>query len=284
VRLARIVIVVSLVACITPVASSADPESVIREALAAAESIPNQALALIDLAWPDEPGDPSVAARAKEMIIDFGEAGIPHLRAAIPTARPEHQGEIVRAFIAAKRQMTSRIPADYYPGLEEAVWFGSEDARISALPELAAGRYSLAVLTIEDAAYETPRLLPLCIETLGKIGDDRARFFLEKHLQEGKGEVQDLAAQALASIGARAMLPLKAALRSDRRSVREAAARAFVPVAEPDDASALSEYAASHPRDDPETLRRVHEATVMLEKIREAKEAAEASSASPENP
>lgn len=265
-------------------AAASDPETVVREALAAAESIPRQAETLIDLAWPDRPSDPRVAAHARKTIVEFGEAGLPYLRRALRTVPREHQENLVWAIVEAYRTVATRIPVDYLPALEEAVWFGTEGARRAAIPELGRLRHVPSLLTIIDAAHENPALAPLCIDALGKIGDERARFYLERQLQEGKGDLPALAAAALASIGKKAILPLKAALGADRRIVREAAARAFVGVASPDDVSALAEYAARHAGDDPETMRRVREATVMLEKLREAREAAEAASSAPEEP
>lgn len=283
-RLVSTIIAFLLLAAPTLAATPTDPETVVRDAMAAAHDIPRQADALVRLAWPADSGDPAVASRARQEIVGFGESGLPALRAAIRKVHPEQQGDLVRAFIEARRAMTARIPADFLPGLEEAVWFGSEDARRTAIPELGRHRYSPAILTIMDAAHESSALLSVCMDALGKIGDERARFFLEKQLNEGKGETVAQAASALAAIGSRALLPLKAALRSDRRMVREAAARAFVRIAGPDDSSALAEYAATHTGDDATVLRSVHEATVMLEKLREAQEAAEAAGAETPRP
>ena len=261
-----------------------DPEKVIRDAMAEAVQIPRQAVALIHLAWPAEPGDSAVAARARAEVVGFGEIGIPFLRTAITQVKPQQQADLVKAFIEAYRRVPSGMPPDYLAGLEQAAWFGSEEARRVAIVELARYRYRQALLTIMDSAYEFPDLLPLCIYALGKIGDDRARFFLEKHLNEGKAGVSEQAAIGLAQIGGRALLPLKAALRSGNRSLRQIGARALLPVAGVDDISSLHEYVASHPSDNPETLRAVREATIMLEKIREATEAAASASSSQSHP
>lgn len=265
-------------------ATAADPESVVRDAMAAAGDIPAQAAALARLAWSDAPGDPAVAAFARAKLVGFGAFALPILRASLHTVPPAAQLDVVHALIEATATLQGKMPPDYLPALEEAAWFGSEDVRRVAIPQLARYRYVIALLTIVDSAYEMPSLAPLCIESLGQLGDDRARFFLEKQMHEGKGEIPGLAATALARIGARALLPLKGGLRSDRRIVREAAARAFVPVAGPEDASALYEYAADHRSDDAGTVRAAQEAAIMLQKIQEAKEAAEASSSSEEGP
>lgn len=259
-----------------------NPEQVIRDAMAEAVQIPRQAVALIQLAWPAEPGDPAVSVRARAEIVGFGEIAIPFLRNAITQVKPQQQADLVRALVEAYRRVPSGMPPDYLPGLERAAWFGTQEARLLAIAELARYRYRQAIVTIMDASYEFPSLLPACIDALGRIGDDRARFFLEKHLNEGKAGVSEQAAVALAQIGGRALLPLKAALRSGNRALRQIGARGLLPVAGVDDISALHEYAASHPNDDPGTLRAVREATIMLEKIREAKEAADSASSSSE--
>lgn len=257
---------------------AADAESVVGDALAAAGEIPAQAAALADLAWGRAPADPEVAAFARKKLVEFGALALPTLRANLLEVRPVAQADVLRALLEAQATVRGKVPPEYMAALEEAAWFGTEETRRVAIPELARYRYVFALLTIVDAAYEMPSLAPLCIEALGQLGDDRARFFLEKQMQEGKGEIPSLAATALARLGARALLPLKAGMRSDRRVVRESAARAFVPVAGPEDASALHEYAAEHRSDDAATVRMVQEAAVMLQKIQEAKEAAESSS------
>lgn len=257
---------------------AADPEQVVRDALAAALEIPKQAAALVRLAWPSGTGDPGVAAVARRELVGFSAHAIPAIRAALAKLPAEHQADAVLAMEEAFRLVTGPIPADYPVAIEEAIWFGSEGAKAAALPEAARLRYNPAVNTIIDAAREFPALVPQCIETLGAIHDDRARFFLERQLQEGKGAIPDAAAAALARIGQRSLLPLKAALRSDRRSVRESAARAFLPVATVDDLSALNEYVADHPKDDPATVRAVKQVAAVLEKVREAKDASTAAS------
>ena len=264
-------------------AERVDPDRVITDALAqAGEEIPKQCQALVRLAWPDKPGAPEIAARARAELVAFGERAIPTLRFAVRRVKPKDQEDVVRTSIEAFRQMTSRVPPDYLPGLEEAVWFGSEEAKGVAIRELARFRYRGAVLTIIDAAYEFPALGPISVEALGRIGDERGRFFLEKVLNEGKPGVAEPAAISLAQIGGRALLPLKAALRADRRAVRVAAARALLPVARVEDLSSLFEYLEAHASDDPVTAEALRQAAIMLEKQRQAQEAAAAASSAPE--
>jgi len=264
-------------------AEPVDAERLIVEAVTKAGEEPSkQVQALARLAWPDTPLAPQLCARARAEIVAYGERAISPLRVAFGKVKPSDQEDLVRAYIEAFRQMSARIPPDYLPGLEAMVWYGVEGAKRVAIPEIARFRYRGAILTIMDAAAEIPALLPLAAEALGRIGDDRARFFLEKILNEGKPESAEPAAMALAQIGGRALLPLKAGLSAEGRSVRLAAARALLPVARVEDLSALFEYLEAHPDDDPATVQALRQAVIMLDKQRQAQEAAAASSSAPE--
>jgi len=257
--------------------AAADPEQIVADAMAKDPAIPAQARALIELAWPKQGGgDPAVRALARQRIVEFSAFAINPLRAEFRKIPAADQEDAARALVEAFRSIPGGPNSDYPLAVEEAIWYGSEGAKRVAIPEAGRLKNRLSVLTILDAAQEFPALTSTAMKALGDIGDDRARFFLERQLQEGKGEIPGEAARALAQIGQRAVLPLKSALRSDRRSVREAAARAFIPVATLDDLSALHEYATEHPKDDPGTVRAVREVAATLEKIREAREAATA--------
>ncbi len=265
-------------------ADPVDPDRVITETLAqAGEEISKQCQALVRLAWPDAPGvAPEISARARAELVAFGERAITTLRISVRKVKPQYQADLVRTYIEAFRQMSSRMPPDYLAGLEEAVWFGSEEAKRIAVPELARFRYRPALLTIIDAAHEVPALNQVCIEALGRIGDERARFFLEKALNDGTPGAAEAAAVSLAQIGGRALLPLKAALRADSRLVRLSAARALLPVARVEDLSSLFEYLEEHSRDDPGTSEAIRQAAIMLDKQRQAQEASAAASSAPE--
>jgi HEAT repeat protein len=129
-----------------------------------------------------------------------------------------------------------------------------------------------------DSAIEDPSLAPDVIRALGAIGDDRARFYLERMLHEGGAGNREEAAVALARLGGRAMSPLRDAVRSDDRDVRLAAVRAILPVASPDDLTALYVYLTDHADDDPATSQSIRAAAAMIEEALEAREAAEGAS------
>ncbi len=268
----------------SPPATQVDAESVVLDALSKASDVPGQAAAIIALAWPRIDGDPAVAVRARQEIAGFGELGIPYLRKAIRSVHPRHQADVARALLEAHRQVYAGVPPEYPPALEEAAWFGTEEARRVVIPEIARMGFVSAILTIMDAGTENPALLPLCIDALGTLRSDRSRFFLEAHLNAGKDEIPALAASALARIGGRALLPLKAALRSDRKTVRVTAARSLLSVAGMDDVSALAEYVATYPDDDPATVEAVRTRSAELERVRRASEASQSADSAPPKP
>ena len=195
----------------------------------------------------------------------YGEYAIPALRRAVTSVRPDQQEEVVWALTRAFLNMESGLPAEYLLGLEEATWFGTREARLRAIPELGRHRYRPSLLTIVDAAYEDAELVPTAIESLGMMGDARARFFLEKMMLEGPPDARGQAAAALARIGGEALRPLKIATRSDDPGVRLVAIQGLLPVATIDDISTLHEYVYNHPQDDPGILEAVRASALMLE-------------------
>lgn len=234
---------------------------------AAGSSIPGQVEALAKLAWPVQDGDPEVSELARLTLVDYQVHALPSIRAAIRWVRPEQQASVVSTLVAAYYRIGYGQNGDFLAGLNEAVWYGTREARLVAMPELGRFRVAPALLTIIDAASEDSALVPVAIETLASIGDDRARFFLENVMLEGAPEVRGLAASALARIGDEALLPLKIAIRSDDPAVRVMAVQALLPVATVDDLSTLHDYVYTHADDDPATVEAVRASATMLEDI-----------------
>jgi hypothetical protein len=264
-------LIVALLVCGIPANASeneaVDPEAILNDAVSRAGDPRAQALALVRLAWPDEPGTPGLAEAARTRLIGYGQDALPALREGIQLVKPEHQADLVTVMIEARQLVLSGIPTGWKTGLTDIMWFGTREARLRALPELARARVGQAVLPIIDAAIEDPELLPSAIVALGKIGDRRARFFLEEVMLEGDPALRPDAAVALANIGGKAIFPLKAALRSDERSTRLNAVRALLPIATIHDLSALYSYVYAHPDDDPDTIQAVKSAVTALEKL-----------------
>ena len=262
-------------------ATRIDADNAVRAALAAAGTTTKlQAEALIRLAWPpDGQRDPAVGARARQEIVGFGPNGIGALGDAVVTVPPKYRAEVVASIIEARQYFVGPFPPEYVPALESALWFGTRDAKLLAFDELARMRDAGACLAVMDSAVEDPEILPRAIDTLGAIGDDRARFFLAEHLNKGTPAVREHAAGALARIQGRALDPLRAAIRSDNRELREMSVRALLPVANEDQLGDLYEYAAARPGDDPALLASVRDTTQQLERLLEVKRQADAADA-----
>jgi HEAT repeat protein len=284
-RFVGVIVLVLLATAGSPAVAEETLESaqkIVDETITRAGGIPKQADALARLAWPAEDGDPNVMLLARKALMAYGEYAIPTLRRAVTSVRPDQQEEVVWALTRAFLRMESGRPSEYLIGLEEAAWFGSRGARLQAIPELGRHRYRPSLLTMVDAAYEDPELIPTVIEALGMMGDPRARFFLEKMMLEGPPEIRGQAAAALSRIGGTALFPLKLAIRSDDPDVRLVAIQALLPVATIDDISTLHEYVYNHPEDDPGILEAVRASALMLEEALARQAEADSASAQSE--
>jgi len=245
--------------------NESDAERQVYEAMARAPNIERQASNLARLAWPDDDGDEEVAAAARRILVGFRGQGMAALRKSVRRVNPEDQADVVRAILEARDGIEAGIPPDLLPALEEAVWYGTRDARAIAIPELARYGARPALLTIIDAAYEDAELIAIAVDAVGMIGDARARFFLDEQLNTGGPGIPEKAAVALARIGGKALDPLKNAMRSDDQELRQLAVRALLPFAGVEDLSALYEYTYRHGDDDAELVDAVRQSTVVLE-------------------
>ena len=261
---------------------TARADQVVVQALAEAGSdIPAQAELLARLAWDND--DAEVAAAARSMLVDYKAHGIPAMRAAIRWVEPELQGDVVAALIESRDRIEAGRPEEFLVALDEAIWFGTREARRLAIPQAARFGLRSTLLPMVDAALEDPELVPITVRALAIMRDERARFFLEEQLLHGEGKLRYDAALALARIGNQAVEPLRRGLQSDVEEVRLAAVQALLPIATLQDLSALYEYYGDHPDDDPQTRERVRETAARLEQLLQAQQAADAASAEPEN-
>ncbi|HEX5044215.1 MAG TPA: HEAT repeat domain-containing protein [Candidatus Polarisedimenticolaceae bacterium] len=266
-------------------AQATDPtaaQKMVEDAKARAVAIPAQVDALVALAFPSTPSDPAVREAARNELVVFGEHAITPLAAAVPRVTPENRVHVVKTMMAAFRRLSYGLPPDYLPGIEAGIWFGDHATRELAIPELARFRQRGATLTLVDAATEDPSLAGLAVRAMGEIGDPRARFWLETQLRGGDPALRADAAVALSRIGGPALVSLKDAMKSEDRALRETACRALLPVAGLDDITALHEYAAAFPEDDPALVEAVRTAAAMLEEALAARQ--ENDSASPPTP
>jgi hypothetical protein len=236
-----------------------------------AQAIPGQARALAGFAWPAD-GAATLEAQvlARDELVGFAGHGTEALHEKLEQAAPVHQADVVAALIQAQRRITSGIAPDLLPALDEAVWFGSIEAKRLAMQQLARFGYRSSVLTIIDAARAHPQLVPTAVRALGRLADPRARRYLGEVLEHGHARERRLAAEALVAIGDLALDVLREATRSATSDVRTTAVRALVPHTGLDDLTVLHEYVARHgAEDDPAVVALVRERAELLEGLLE---------------
>ena len=125
----------------------------------------------------------------------------------------------------------------------------------------------ILLLSVIDSAYEHPQLTPVVIETIERIGDDRARFFLAEQMEKGSTRNRGLAARAMATIGGQCTQYLQAWALSEEPELRETALRALLPRTTIGDLTTLYEYVAMFPDDDPTLLAELRSRAQVLEEI-----------------
>jgi len=243
-----------------------EPRQVVQEALRGAKDIPEQATLLTGLAWPEDLDSvpAPVRAAARDLLVEFGTHAVRALREVV-RLHPRDSADALSAVIEIRFRMESGLPHDYGTILDEALWFGSPEARQIAIQELGRMGIVLNVLAIMDAAEEDPGLAPAAIAALARIRDPRARFWLARFLDDPDESVRVNAAMALASIGGSALDPLEDGLRSDDPARRALCARALVPAAGPEELTSLYQFLADHPDDDAEVVGLVRERALALE-------------------
>jgi len=232
-----------------------------------APDVPGQALALAALAWPDDgPADPWVQCLARQQLVDFGSNSMPALRHAVKTIDPIYRADATATLVAARRSEQFGNPPDFWPGLEEAIWFGSIEAQRLGMIEISRYPFPPAVLTIIDAIYAHPELSVNGLRALGRMRNNRTRHFLRRALDSAEPAYRQLAADGLVMLGEPTGFAfLRDAVRSDDRGTRESALNALLPYATPEDVTLLHEYVTTHGKDDPALLTAVREKTTELE-------------------
>ncbi len=254
----------------------ADVEIIDREVIAALDrakagetTSQGRARALSLLAWPPstKTHDPRIAAAARWQLVGFGDKGMRALRLLVREAKPQYQADVVATIIEARRNSPSGpTPPDYLPALEEAIWFASPDAKRLAMLEISRYLFPPAVSSTIDAMHLHPELIELSIETLARLRDRRARFFLLQVLERARPDRRLQAAGALARIGDHAVYALRLAAKSDDPAIRRAAIDALLPIANPDDLTLLHEFVGLRLDEDAELLDRIRARAIELER------------------
>lgn len=200
------------------------------------------------------------------------------MRQALWSAPIERTADLVQAVIEAGTMRKTGLSQDYLLALDTALWVASPAARRLAIEEIGRRGYRISIPAVIDSAIEHPELTDVAVLTLGNLGDEIGRFFLADVFHEDRQGLRLAAAVSLARIGGRALDVLRDATRSADADLRVSAVRAILPVATPDDLSALYGYVADHPDDDAETVAAARRTAVRLEEILEAQRAADAAS------
>jgi hypothetical protein len=248
------------------------------QALAKAGDIPDQARALVTLAWPAGKRDEVVAARARLELAHFGDHGMPALRNALNTVKIDYTAEVVATILDAQKTSRVEMAQEYRAAMLDVLWIGSHAAKVLAIDALAIDRTPLAVGPMVDSAIADPSLAADVVEALGTMRYQQARFYLDRVMIEGPPPLRPLAASSLAQIGGAALMPLKQALKAPGRDTRLLAVRALLPAATEYDLGAIYEYIEKHGDDDPELTQALKMSATSIEKAiaaRDAKAAAD---------
>jgi len=231
------------------------------------QDIPGQTRTLARLAWSESTDNHELAARARNKLTEFGENGMQAIAEALRWAGPERSVDVMLALIEAERLMSYGTSTHMVAGLDYAIWFGSPEAKRLAMVHMAMRPVPIMLLSVIDSAYQYPQLTPVVIETVERIGDDRARFFLAEQLEQGNADNRRHAARAMATIGGECTQYLQASALSEQPELREIALRALLPKTTIGDLMTLYEYVEMFPDDDPTLLVELRERAQVLEEM-----------------
>jgi len=232
-------------------ADDLDPAQLVERTMREAGGIPAQATALVALAWPPGgPRDHAVQYLARRQLVHFGHHSLAALRTAIREVDLPYKADATATLIEARRRNTHGIPPNYLTGLEDAIWFGSLEARRLGMIEVSRQFYPPAVLPMIDAIYAHPELTETGLKALSRMRDGRTRFFLRRVLTTADPRFKKLAATGLGDVGEAGLAILRELTKSVDREVREAAMIALLPHAKLDDLTLLYEYVTSNSEDD----------------------------------
>lgn len=251
---------------LAPTVAAKDPiDRAIYDAMDKEKTTAGRLGALTRLAWGEDTASEALAHRARQRLIEAGQKGMGPITEALLWAQPRRFSDIMLASIEAETRLSSGDSPYTTPAIERCIWFGPPDARRLAMDYMTVRPLPILLLAVIDSAYEYPQMVPVVIDTLALMRDDRARFFLAEQLQEGGPDIRRRAAEALASIGGYGLDYLRAWALSDEPELRPIAIRALLPVAGIGDLSTLYEYISLFSEDDPETLDALRARAALLE-------------------
>ena len=249
------------------VAEPGDASMVIRAAVEKHPgSFDGQVKELAKLAWPDGPGNPEVQAQARHLLVGYGKDAIRPIRMVFGSIPARYRADVVNATIEAHSLIISGLPVEYLAVMYEAAWYGPTDARLVAIPIITKYKFTRPLLPLIDATYEDPTITPVVIDTLGIIGDARARFWLGEQLNAKDGAFQTAAASALARIGGEALAPLRVNLLSEDKGTREISARMLAKSAGAAELTALYDYLEKYSTDNATVVDAIRSRAELLER------------------
>jgi hypothetical protein len=237
-----------------------------------------QARALVRLAWIEPGVDPAVSSLARNMIVKYGEAGLPALREAATEVPLRFTADVVVATIEARMRERTGVPRDYLAGLEKAIWFGSIHAKRLAIARLSGESYRPVVMACIDAAHDHPELTETVLRALVSFREPTSRFYLDESLRTGTLQQRRLAAIALSLIGGPAHELLREASLSDDSKVQDVAVAALIPVSGPEDLTIFYEFVDRYAGDGHPLLEEVSRRAAELEALRESQQDQDAAS------
>lgn len=254
-----------------------EAERIVFAAKAEAAEIPAQAEAMARLAWFEPTASHQVRQLARHHLVEFGARGMPALRKAATQIDPLYCADLAVATMQAKDNAIG-IPADFLATLEVIMWYGSVDAKRVASMLVALHRYVPAMPITIDAIYSHPELTESILRVLPMFGNSGARHTLRRFLNDGSERERRVAATALSRMGTLAAEVLREATLSEDPVTRAIAIEVFLPQTTIADLTALYEYLALYPDDDPGTIQSIRARARVLESVLVKRQEAEAAS------
>jgi hypothetical protein len=252
-----------------PYQSVEEANEIIQIAKAKGDTVHEQALELVTLAWPAPPGDPVVSALARRELVELGTHSTLALQIALRTIPPLYSADVVACLLENHDNSGGTGISFFEAALYDAVWYGSTEARRLAIAANASLGHKSSLLPMIDAAYEEPILVLAVVKALGDFASDRGRFYLKEVLESGTPEQRLSAAHAMTRIGNKSLELLRESVLSDDQQTRLTALDALLPISSTDDLSIFHEYASKYSSEDPLTWQRLSERVSMLEEIME---------------
>ncbi len=244
-----------------------DSQESLDVALSLTHDLDLRARILTETAWPAEKTSAALRAVARNQLLSYGQRAIAAISERFDETPSEYQHEMVDLMMQSRINMGEGFPRSYRAAMEKAVWYGDHKARQLAIPECAALQLRAATMPIIDAVWEDPELAEVAIVSLGKLGDDRARFWLTEQMERDDRQLSQLAARSMMQIGSDAAEMVRERATHENVNIRTAAVEALLERPNTLDLSALYAYYGTYPDDDPERRARVRDVAEQLESL-----------------